>query len=176
MAAMRRAASTAEAGLAEAIAHYNAGRRAVAEVLCRRLLAAQGAHPALLQLLAVLCHERADLAGARAAIDDCLRLRPGHVPSLMIAALVCQDQHDLAGAEAALRAVLAQQPEHVPALVNQGIVHLAQGRLADAMPCFGAAYRARPEAFGRIAGALCADACGALWTDAQVLRDTLSAA
>jgi cytochrome c-type biogenesis protein CcmH/NrfG len=75
-----------------------------------------------------------------------------------------------------LTKVLGQQPAHAVALVNLGIVHLDQGRLDDAMRRFGAAWRLRPEAFGRIANALCSSSCGALWLDAATLKRALSAA
>jgi len=162
-----------EAAMAEAIALYNAGRRADAEALCGRLLARHGAHPALDQLLAVLCQERGDAAAARHHIDRALAARPGHVPSLMIAALASQDLRDFDAAEAALTQVLQQQPPHVAAAVNLGIVHLEQGRLDDALKRFGQAYVLRPETFGRIANALATPGTGALWLDLDALRQAL---
>ena len=168
--------SAVETGLAAAIALFNAGQRGPAEAQCRSLIAQHGAHPALLQLLAVLCQEHGDASAARQAITRSLAARPGHVPSLMIAALACQDLHDLPAAEALLGQVLQQQPGHVAAAVNLGVVHLAQGRLDEALRRFGLAYRLRPEALPRIAHALCADACGALWTDPGALRERLTSA
>jgi predicted Zn-dependent protease len=165
-----------EAGLAEAIAAYNSGRHAQAEVLCAQLLQRFGNHPAIDQLAAVLAQERGDAAAARRHIDRCLTARPGHEPSLMVLSLVAQDQRDLATAEAALLQVLTRQPAHVAAAVNLGIVHLEQGRLADAMARFGQAFRQRPETFGRIANALSSSATGALWLDREVLREALRSA
>jgi len=165
-----------EATLALAIQHHNGGRREAAEGLCRALLPQHSAQPALLQLLAVLCHERRALAEARRFVEASLAARPGHGPTLMVAALIRQDQHEPAAAQAALEQVLQQQPGHVAALVNLGIVLLEQGRLDAAMQRFGQAHRQRPAALARIAGALCAERTGALWLDAAALREALSAA
>lgn len=169
-------ADTAEAGLAQAIDLYNRGHRTEAEALCATLLARHGPHPALDQLMAVLCQERGEAAAARRHIARSLAARPGHVPSLMVAALAAQDERDLAAAEDALEQVLRLQPEHVAAAVNLGIVHLQQGRLEDAMARFGAAWKRRPETFGRIANALASEPTGALWLDAAALKAALSAA
>lgn len=168
--------SGVEAGLARAIGLHNAGRRADAAALCAQLAARHGPNPALDQLQAVLCHEQGDLAAARRHVERCLGTRPGHVPSLMILAIVAQDQHDTEAASAALEQVLALQPGHVAAAVNLGIVHLEQGRLEAAMRRFGSAWRQRPETFGRIANALCSEATGAVWLDADALKRALSAA
>jgi predicted Zn-dependent protease len=165
-----------EATLAQAIQHYNGGRPVDAESLCRSLLPGHATQPALLQLLAVLCHERGALAEARGFVEASLAARPGHGPTLMVAALIRQDQQEPAAAQSALEQVLQQQPGHVPARVNLGIVLLEQGQLGEAMKHFGRAWRQRPEAFARIAGALCAEGTGALWIRAADLRDALSAA
>lgn len=164
-----------EAGLAQAITLYNAGRRAEAEALCASLAEAHGAHPAVDQLLAVLLQERGDAAAASRYIERSLRARPGHVPSLLIAALVRQDLRDFNGAEQALAEVLQQQPGHVAAAVNRGVVLLEAGRLDDALASFAAAYALRPETFGRIANALSTPSTGALWLDLDDLRATLVA-
>ena len=168
--------ASVEATLALAIQHYNGGRREAAEALCHGLLQQHGTQPALLQLLAVLCHERGALTEARGFVEASLAARPGHGPTLMVAALIRQDQQEPAAAQAALEQVLQQQPGHVPALVNLGIVLLEQGRLDAAMQRFGQAHRQRPEAFARIAGALCAESTGALWVHAADLRAALGAA
>jgi predicted Zn-dependent protease len=165
-----------EAALALAIQHYNGGRREAAESLCRGLLPHHAMQPALLQLLAVLCHERGALAEARGFVEASLAARPGHGPTLMVAALIRQDQHEPAAAQSALEQVLQQQPGHVPARVNLGIVLLEQGQLGEAMKHFGRAWRQRPETLARIAGALCAEGTGALWIRAADLRDALDSA
>jgi len=164
---------TLEAGLARAIELYNAGRGAQAEATCRQALDRHGPHPALDQLLAVLCHERGDSGAASLHVERSLKARPAHVPTLIVAALVRQDVHDLAGAAQALQAVLQQQHDHVAARVNLGVVRLEQGRLEEALDEFGLAYALRPQAYGRIANALTSAPTGALWLDPQRLRATL---
>jgi Flp pilus assembly protein TadD len=167
---------TLDAGLAEAIGLYNAGRAPQAEAHCAQLARQFGSHPALMQLQAVLCQERGDAAAGHALIDASLAARPDHVPSLMVAALLCQDLRDLPGAAQALERVLQLQPAHVPAAVNLGILRLEQGHLEPAMRLFGHAWHLRPETFGRIAGALCSERCGAVWLSAHELRTALRAA
>jgi tetratricopeptide (TPR) repeat protein len=165
-----------DAGLAEAIGLYNAGRAPQAEAHCAQLARQFGSHPALLQLQAVLCQERGDAAAGHALIGASLAARPDHVPSLMIAALLCQDLRNLPGAAEALERVLRLQPNHVPAAVNLGILQLEQGHLDTAMRLFGHAWHLRPETFGRIAGALCSERSGAVWLSADDLRKALRAA
>jgi tetratricopeptide (TPR) repeat protein len=163
-------------GLARVIAHYNAGRRGEAEGGCRALLVRDGPHAALLQMLAVLCHERGDATAARTHIDASLATRPDHPPSLMIQALICQDLQDLGAAEASLCRVLAVQPQHPAAALNLGIIHLQQRRLDDALARLGLAWRKRPASLGRIAMALCSERSGALWLDGEALKTALAAA
>src|SRR5690349_4228392 len=98
-----------ESTLAEAIGLYNAGDRAGAEAACRVAIARHGAHPAVDQLLAVLCHERGAVAEAREHVERSLAARPDHGPTLIVAALVRQDLRDFDGAALALELVLKQQ-------------------------------------------------------------------
>jgi tetratricopeptide (TPR) repeat protein len=164
---------TPEAALAEAIRLYNAGDRAGAEHACRGVLVRHGAHPALDQLLAVLCQERGAPAEARVHVERSLAARPDHGPTLVVASLIRQDLRDFEGAASALGSVLRQQPRHVAARVNLGVVRLEQGRLDDALDEFAQAYAERPETFGRIANALTSSSTGALWTAPGDLRAAL---
>ncbi|MDE2565718.1 MAG: hypothetical protein KGL50_08015, partial [Burkholderiales bacterium] len=119
-------------------------------------------------------------AGARAAFEAALRLAPGLEPAWFALALACQDLGDLGAAQAALEQLHhlrpAPAPLHVEAAVNLGLVLQLQGRLDAAMAWYGRAWRARPEAFGRIAHALCSEPHGRLWLDLEALREALRAA
>lgn len=82
---MKPTTGSAEHCLALAIQHVNAGQPERASLLCEHALAAHPPHPAVLQLLAVLCLKAGDLARARLSIARSLELRPDHAPSLRVA-------------------------------------------------------------------------------------------
>ena len=175
---------SAEHCLALAIQHVNAGQPERAKLLCEHALAAHPPHPAVLQLLAVLCLKEGELERAQQSIAHSLELRPDHAPSLRVAgdvahaqgfalALALHDRRDLAGAEAALRRVLALGPPRAEVEVNLGVVLQDGGRIDDAMRAYGRAYRLNEDSFGRIAHALSAAHVGRLWLDLDALRETL---
>ena len=83
---------SAEHCLALAIRHVNAGQPERARLLCEHALAAHPPHPAVLQLLAVLCLKQGDLERARLSIAHSLELRPDHAPSLRAASDVAHAQ------------------------------------------------------------------------------------
>ncbi|HJV60884.1 MAG TPA: tetratricopeptide repeat protein [Albitalea sp.] len=111
-----------ERGLAQAIALYNGGRKADAHALCRALLERDPAHPAVHQLMAVLCMDSGDPQRAAEHIEHSLAARPGHGPSMRIGAqawyeagCLRRERGDAAGARQAWRAALALQAELAPA-------------------------------------------------------------
>jgi tetratricopeptide (TPR) repeat protein len=90
-----------DTALAAALTDFNAGRHAEAEAACRRMLAGvppQGAHPAVLQLLALLLHQRGEQREALTLIARSLALRPRHGAALLIAGRIRRALGDLAGA------------------------------------------------------------------------------
>ena len=99
------------------------------------------------------------------------RWRPTEAEAWFKVSLVRQDLHDLDGAAAALERVLAihprarrrdRQPRHRAAGV---------GPLDDALRAYGRAYRARPQAFGRIAHALATPRSGGCgWISTRCAR------
>jgi tetratricopeptide (TPR) repeat protein len=172
--------SAIEQGLARAVTLYNGGRRPEAQALCDTLLRAAPGHPAVHQLLAVLCLDSGEPLQATRHIERSLHARPGHAPSEKIGAqawfaqsLAVHETRAPEAEEAALRRALALWPEHVEACVNLGILLQASGRLAEAMPWYARAYRLREDTFGRIANALCSEPTGALWLDLEALRASL---
>ena len=82
---MNPTTGSAELCLALAIQHVNAGQPERAKLLCEHALAAHPPHPAVLQLLAVLCLQEGELKRARLSIVRSLELRPDHAPSLRVA-------------------------------------------------------------------------------------------
>ena len=89
---MNPTTGSAEHCLALAIQHVNAGQPERAKLLCEHALAAHPPHPALLQLLALLCLKEGDLARARLSIAQSLELRPDHAPSVRVAGDVAHAQ------------------------------------------------------------------------------------
>ena len=89
---MNPTTGSAEHCLALAIEHVNAGQPERAKLLCEHALAAHPPHPALLQLLALLCLKEGDLARARLSIAQSLELRPDHAPSVRVAGDVAHAQ------------------------------------------------------------------------------------
>ena len=85
---MGKQTGSAELQLQSAIAHANAGQHAAALAQCEQGLAVDPQHPALLQLLAVLCLKQGVLPRAAEAIAASLASRPDHLPSLVVAAEV----------------------------------------------------------------------------------------
>lgn len=177
---MKPALVAVEALLALAIRHVNAGQRDRARVLCDQAVASHPPHPAVQQLLAVLCLHAGDAANAGVHAEASLALRPGHPPTLTIAndawfqrALTLHDQRDLAGAADALRRVLQRDPARAEAEVNLGIVLQEAGDIDAAMRAYGRAYRLREDSFGRIAHALANAQVGRLWLDLDALRGEL---
>ncbi|MDF3837445.1 tetratricopeptide repeat protein [Cupriavidus basilensis] len=74
-----------EAGLAAALAHLNQGRAEAAAACAAALARHHPAHPAVLQLIALIAMQRGETAQARHHIAQSLALRPDHLPSLLIA-------------------------------------------------------------------------------------------
>jgi tetratricopeptide (TPR) repeat protein len=101
-----------QTALADALAHYNAGRHSDAEAACRRLLATPEGHghPAVLQLLALLLHERGEHTAASAQIERCIAARPGHAAALLLAGRIRRALGDLAGAAEHFQQALKASP------------------------------------------------------------------
>ena len=89
--------------------------------------------------------------------------------------LVRQDLRDHAGAAAAYRQAIVLKGDHTEATFNLGVVLQETGQLDEAMRAYAAAYRLRPESFGKIAMALTSASHGGLWLDEAALRSRLEA-
>ena len=75
-------------------------------------------------LARALAREKADLAAAREAAEEALRLAPVEPEAHLTLATVCEQQGDRDGAEAALRRALAVDPEHSAAHNNLARIRL----------------------------------------------------
>jgi tetratricopeptide (TPR) repeat protein len=123
---------SAEHALADAIAMYNAGRPADAESACRQALATQPQHPALCQLLALLCLERGNAIEAREHVGCSLASRPDHLPSLLIAARAAQAIGAFGVARGLVERAVRLAPEAAEPALLWGTSLLGSGNAADA--------------------------------------------
>jgi tetratricopeptide (TPR) repeat protein len=112
---MSTSPGTVEAQLALAIGQVNAGQVESALRICEAAAIAHAPNPAVLQLLAVLLLQKADVARARECIDASLALRPGHGPSLLVAGDAARAAGDLAAALAHHRRAVELMPDRADA-------------------------------------------------------------
>lgn len=103
-------------------------------------------------LARALARKKADLARARQAADECVRLAPDSVDAHLALGFVCQQARDRATAEAALRRALAIDPQNSAAhnnlgrlRLNSSLTQLAPDTLADAASGFATAVRTNPS-------------------------------
>lgn len=120
-----------EAQLAHAIALVNAGRSAEARTLCERLDAlGPPRHPAVLQLLAVICWQEHDPHAAWQYAQASLALRPDHPPTLVVASDAARALGRHEPARGLLERLVQLAPQHADAwfalsLVRQDLHDLA---------------------------------------------------
>jgi tetratricopeptide (TPR) repeat protein len=124
--------------------------------------------------LALCLHKLGELAAARAELEPVLAIDSANANLWFAYGLICQDSHDLAAAITAYRRTLELAPELAEAHVNLGICLQQTGDIAAAKATFGHAMLLRPDTFGRIAQALCAEPHGELWLDPERLRRSLA--
>ena len=152
--------------LALAERHREAGRLAMAEGLCRRLLQAQPAHAATLHLLGIVVHQRGDAAAGidlvRRAIDA-----NGGVP-LYHSNLgeMCRLSGRFDEAIAAGRRALELHPNYAQAWNNLGIAYYDRDELDAAEACYRRAVELVPDL---------AEACSNLGNTLLARADTAEA-
>jgi hypothetical protein len=174
---MARPGLTVEALLARAIGHVNDHEPAQALAVCEEAQRLHPAHPAVLQLLAVLGLQAGRIDTARRCIGANLALRPDHGPSLLVSGDAARAAGDRArsgrrrgrpGDRAAPRSRSRRsrrQPRH--RVAGRYRPHRRRGTgLRRALRCDA-------TAFGRIAHALAAGATGRVWLDLDALRGVL---
>ena len=124
--------------------------------------------------LALCLHELSELAAARAELERVLEPDTGNANLWFAYGLICQDSHDSSAAITAYRRALHLSPGLAEAHVNLAICLQQTGDIAAAKATFGHAMLLRPDTFGRIAQALCAEPHGELWLDPERLRRSLA--
>lgn len=130
-------------------------------------------HPGVWYELGRACRALGDLPAARSALEAATQLDATLVPGWFALSLVLQDLNETVLACTALERVLTLAPDHVEAAINLGLVHQALGKLEAALASYAWAYARAPETLGRIAHALCSQACGAMWTTTAALEQAL---
>ena len=176
-------APSADAVLALALRHVNAGQPERALLLCEHAATTQAPHPGVLQLMALLNLQRGQPEAACALAEASLALRPAHVPTMTLCAdawfqraLQCQDRRELDAAVDALARAGALSPGRAEVHLNLGIVLQERGEVEAALREYARAYALREDSFGRIAHALAAPSSGRLWLQLDELRAALRAA
>lgn len=102
--------ATIEDILSAAIGFTNTGQQAAARMLCEHAMASHPAHPAVLQLLALLDLQQGNVARAKHHAAASLALRADHVPTLLIASDVARAAGELHEALRLLERVVMQAP------------------------------------------------------------------
>jgi len=113
-------------------AHFNAGRMAETEIVCRAILEAwPDQHPACV-LWGLAALRRNDTAAAAPLFERAIALNPLDEAAYVYLAMLQQSQGRLAEAEATYRRAIAVNPNAASAQNNLASLLHAQGRLAEA--------------------------------------------
>jgi tetratricopeptide (TPR) repeat protein len=110
----------AEAVLALALEHHQAGRRAEAGALYAQVLAADPAEPTALYLYGLMCFEAGQPDRAEALLERLAEVRPGHAEAHAALASVRYWRRGPAEAVGGYRQALAIDPGHPGARLNLG--------------------------------------------------------
>jgi tetratricopeptide (TPR) repeat protein len=111
---------------------WKSGRLAEMDDVFRRCLAENPDHPGLLYLHAEIHQLRGDNAQARAAVEDLLRLHPGHTNGIVFKAALLSDDGQTDEAITLLRGVLARSPESQTARYHLGVALTRAGKPEEA--------------------------------------------
>ena len=125
-----------QAALREATVHYQAGRLAKAEKICRRILREHPNDPQTIMSLAIVLKDQGKLADAEVWFRRLAELAPNvaGIHSDLGNILVAQDK--LADAEEAYRRALTLQPNMAGAIHNLALIIVRRGRSTESMPWF----------------------------------------
>jgi tetratricopeptide (TPR) repeat protein len=130
--------------MAEAAAHYAAGRMVSARQSCEAVIRADPDHGDAHHLIGVLLLDQGDAHAAVPTLQKAVALLPGraqaqyHLGNALLAAGRPQE------AEHCFRAAIGIEPNHVDALNNLGNALMAAKRHAEAAACFQSVLTARP--------------------------------
>ena len=129
-------AAKVQAALHEATIHYQAGRLAEAEKICRRILLEYPTNPETNMSLAIVLKDQGKLADAELSFRRVVELVPNAAAAHNDLGNILFAQDKLADAEAAYRRALALQPNMVDATKNLGLVIVERGGSTESVPWF----------------------------------------
>jgi tetratricopeptide (TPR) repeat protein len=124
--------ATADSTLALAMRHFQEGRFAAAERLCREVLQSQARHPEGLYLLGLLASQAGRHEAARTCFEQVLALIPSHALAHFHRGLACQALGQSTEAIAAYREAARWRPDLAEAHRRLGLALREQGRLDEA--------------------------------------------
>jgi predicted O-linked N-acetylglucosamine transferase (SPINDLY family) len=143
--------------LAEAQRHHQAGRLAEAEMLYRRVLAAEPAHFRALHYLGVAAAQRGEYGQAEILIRRALALAPNYLEAHNNLGLALQSLGRLDDAVVSFRRALALKPDYVETHFNLGVAQQSQGQFPEAIASYRRAVALKPdyaEAYNNLGNAL----------------------
>ena len=112
--------------------HYQAGRLAETEMVCRAILQAWPDQDAAYMLLGLSALQRGDQAGAVRLFEQAVAVNPNSDQASLYLGIVAQAQGRLAEAEAHYQRVTSASPAAADALSNLAYTWQTQGRLKEA--------------------------------------------
>jgi predicted O-linked N-acetylglucosamine transferase (SPINDLY family) len=128
-----------------AIAHQQAGRYALAEQVCRQILAAVPDHAETWDRLGLIAHDQGRHQQALTFLDEALRLAPtlAHVHNNR--GMVCRALGRIDEAVASYEHALRLNPDAPQTWYNLGNLRRAVGELVRAVDCYHRALRLKPD-------------------------------
>ncbi|MDQ2101732.1 tetratricopeptide repeat protein [Azospirillum isscasi] len=133
--------------LHEAARHYHAGRFGEAIGACRAILVTDPGHADALNLLgaALFSSGEGNAGGASVALNEAVRIAPGHIAALTNLAVLLQHRREWAGAGRVLRRLAACRPESLEACSRLGAVSAEAGDLDASLRFFRRTARLDPQ-------------------------------
>jgi hypothetical protein len=138
--------------LHEATIHYQAGRFAEAEKICRQILLEHPTNPQTAMSLAIVLKDQGKLAEAEVAFRRVVELLPNIGGAHKDLGNILNAQGKSADAEAAYRRALTLQPDMPDAINNLALLIVQRGGATESMPWFrrhAELVYGRPGNFGR---------------------------
>ena len=133
------------AAFSEAMTLHRAGHVADAEIVYRRIIAAEPGHFDSLHLLGVALHQKGDHAGAVCQIDAALAVNPNSVSAYSNRGSALKALGRLDDALASYDRALAIKFDHPEILFNRGTILQELGRTDAALASFDHALAAKPN-------------------------------
>jgi Flp pilus assembly protein TadD len=135
----------AEQAIKIALGHYQSGRFAEAESICRQILAQQPGHLDALNLLSVLAAQAGRLDSAIELLGRAIAVNPNVADYHSNLGGLQQQVGRLDQAAVSLRRALSLQPNHAVAHYNLGLIFAQQGMFEQAIAAHRQALKLQPD-------------------------------